>query len=70
MFGGPARKSAEWAGFPGSGKKFKRSMGGEGDMMGHPDMSGHLAAMYAGRMSKDDMDGGYVHSCVCAASPD
>jgi hypothetical protein len=54
MFGGPVRKSSEWSGLPGSGKKYKRSLG-EGDMMMGPDGMG----MYMmGRMSKDDLDGG------------
>ena len=53
MFGGPVRKSSEWSGLPGSGKKYKRSLG-EGDMMMGPDGMG----MYMmGRMSKDDLDG-------------
>ena len=54
MFGGPVRKSSEWSGLPGSGKKYKRSLG-EGDMMMGPDGMG----MYMmGRMSKDDLDAG------------
>ena len=57
MFGGPVRKSSEWSGLPGSGKKYKRSLGGEGDMMGPEAMY-----MMMGRMSKDDLE-------MCAHHP-
>jgi hypothetical protein len=53
MFGGPVRKSSEWSGLPGSGKKYKRSLGGEGEMM--PDGMGGMYMM--SRMSKDDLEG-------------
>lgn len=50
LFGGPARKSGEWTGLPGSGKKYKRSLGGEGE-----GMMGHEAAMYMMARMKDDL---------------
>ena len=53
MFGGPVRKSSEWSGLPGSGKKYKRSLGGEDMLMGPDGMGMYMM----GRMSKDDLDG-------------
>ena len=50
LFGGPARKSAEWTGLAGSGKKYKRSLGGEGEGL----MMGHEAVMYLMARQQDD----------------
>ncbi len=63
MFGGPVRKSSEWSGLPGSGKKYRRSLG-EGDMM----MMGPdgMGMFMMSRMSKDDMDG-YVRRLLSCA---
>ena len=60
LFGGPARKSGEWTGLPGSGKRYKRSLGGEGEMM-----LGHEAVMYM-MSRKDDLDGWEPSQLPCS----
>jgi hypothetical protein len=58
IFGGPVRKGGEWGGLPGVGKKYKRSLGGDGSdgMLGHGDLAA-LGGMFPGRKGDQD-DGG------------